>query len=161
MQMQGSPLSPRARRVIGRLMRGPAVLDRRGLRWALRVLSPAPVVVLVHHGRRSGRIYKTPVEVIDEEPGGRIVVSPMFGRRSAWYRNVTAGGLVEVHRGASAEVVGWRELDAAERREALSRYRERHPLYSRLILRMLVRANGLDGDPFDAVAREIPMLSLG
>jgi deazaflavin-dependent oxidoreductase (nitroreductase family) len=147
--------------VIGRAMRAPAALDRRGTRWLLRGLSPAPVVVLVHRGRRSGRVYRTPVEALTEDRERReLVVSPMWGEESHWYRNVLAGGLIEARVRDEAEIRDWRELSVDERREALDAYRRAHPLYSRLILRMLAGLHGLDGDPAEAVTRALPMLLL-
>ena len=128
----------------------------------LQALSPAPVIVLVHRGRRSGKLYKTPVEALTEDAaGGKVVVSPMWGKKSDWYRNVVAGGLVEVHVRGEERQVEWRELtDEGERRAAMDAYREAHPIYSRLILRMLVSVNGFEGDPEQAVLRELPFLEL-
>jgi deazaflavin-dependent oxidoreductase (nitroreductase family) len=151
----------RSGRFLGRTMRMPGVLDRKGTRWALQALSPATVIVLVHRGRKSGRLYKTPVEILHHDhERDEFVVSPMFGRNSDWYRNVVAGGLVEVHVRGEKRDVEWRELDDAGRRAAINAYREAHRLYSRMILRMLVRVNRLEGDPEEAVLRELPMLSL-
>jgi deazaflavin-dependent oxidoreductase (nitroreductase family) len=151
----------RGARLLGRTLRMPGALDRRGTRWMLQATSPAPVVVLVHRGRISGRVFKTPIEILVEDPErDEFVVSPMWGRRSDWYRNVVAGGLVEVHVRGEQRQVEWRELDEAERRAAMEAYREAHPIYSRIILRMLVRVNGLQGDPEQAVLRELPMLGL-
>jgi len=139
----------------------PGVLDRKGTRWMLQALSPAPVIVLVHRGRKSGRVFRTPVEALHKDPGGReFVVAPMWGRSSDWYRNVAAGGLVEIHVRGEALQVEWRELDEAERRAAMDAYRDAHPIYSRIVLRMIVRVNGLEGDPEQAVLRELPMLRL-
>jgi deazaflavin-dependent oxidoreductase (nitroreductase family) len=139
----------------------PSVLDRKGTRWMLQALSPATVIVLVHRGRKSGRVFKTPIEIMVDDPErGEFVVAPMWGRDSDWYRNVMAGGLVEVHVRGKALQVEWRELDEAERRSAMDAYRESHPIYSRTILRMLVRVNGLEGDPEQAVLRALPMLRL-
>jgi len=73
---------------------------------------------------------------------------------------VVAGGLIEVHVRAEERQVTWGELDEPERRAAMDAYREAHPIYSRIILRMLVRVNGLEGDPEQAVLRELPMLEL-
>jgi deazaflavin-dependent oxidoreductase (nitroreductase family) len=143
------------------MMRMPGVLDRKGARWALQALSPATVIVLVHRGRKSGRTYKTPVEVLHHDrERDEFVVSPMFGRNSDWYRNVIAGGLVEVHVRVEKRQVEWRELDEPERRVAINAYREAHPLYSRMILRMLARVNRFEGDREEALLRELPMLGL-
>lgn len=151
----------RAGRLLGRALRSAAVFDRPGTRWILNALSPAPIVVLVHRGRRSGRLYRTPVEALCEDTErGEVVVSPMWGTGSDWYRNVLAGGLVETHRNGEASEVEWRELSEPERREATEAYRSQHPLYSRIILRMLVRLHRFSGDPVEAVIRGLPMLAL-
>jgi deazaflavin-dependent oxidoreductase (nitroreductase family) len=151
----------RRARVLGRALRMPSVLDRRGMRWMLQALSPAPVIVLVHRGRKSGRIYKTPIEIMVDDPERvEFVVGPMWGRHSDWYRNVVGGGLVEVHVRGETMQVEWRELDEAERRAAMDAYREAQPRYSLIILRMLVRVNRLAGDPEQAVVQHLPMLRL-
>src|SRR3989442_8116803 len=65
----------RSARVLGRTLRMPSVLDRKGTRWMLQALSLAPVIVLVHRGRKSGRLYKTPVEILVGDPKrGELVV---------------------------------------------------------------------------------------
>jgi deazaflavin-dependent oxidoreductase (nitroreductase family) len=151
----------RAARVLGRTLRMPSALDRKGTRWLLQALSPATVIVLVHRGRKSGKLYKTPIEVLrDDHEREELVVSPMWGKDSDWYRNVVAGGLVEAHVRGEERQVEWRELDESGRRAAINAYREAHPLYSRMILRMLVRVNGFEGDSEEAVLRELPMLGL-
>jgi deazaflavin-dependent oxidoreductase (nitroreductase family) len=147
-------------RLLGRTLRMPGVLDRKGTRWMLQALSPATVIVLVHRGRKSGKVYKTPVEILAGDPEREFMISPLLARNSDWYRNLVAGGLVEVHVRGQALKVEWRELDEAGRRAAMDAYREAHPLYSRMILRMIVGVNGFDGDPVEAVVRELPVLAL-
>jgi len=150
-----------AARALGRALRMPGVLDRKGTSWVLQALSPAPVIVLVHRGRNSGRVFKTPLEMLlDDRERDELIISPMWGRNSDWYRNVLAGGLVEVHVGGEQRQVTWRELNDAERSAALDAYRRAHPTYSRMILRTLARVNDLKGDPHQAVLRELPMLGL-
>jgi deazaflavin-dependent oxidoreductase (nitroreductase family) len=140
----------------------PVLADRPGFRWLLsgRVVG-APIVVLTHRGRRSGRVYRTPVEAIAEDPArDEIVVSPMRGGRGDWYLNILAGGLVEASlRGESFEA-SWRELPEDERRAALEEYGRDHGAYGRFVLRMLARLHDLQGDPLTEVARAIPMLAL-
>jgi deazaflavin-dependent oxidoreductase (nitroreductase family) len=126
----------------------------------LNGLSPAPIVVLVHRGRRTGKIYRTPVEAIVEDMDREIVVSPMWGESSHWYQNVLAGGLVEVRLQGEPHRLEWRLLSDHEKHLAIATYRREHPVYSRVILRMLVGVHGLAGDPVQAVARALPMLAL-
>jgi deazaflavin-dependent oxidoreductase (nitroreductase family) len=147
--------------VVGRILRSPAALDRRGLRWIYRVLSPAPIVVLVHRGRRSGNVYRTPVEALTEdEERGQVIVAPMWGTNSNWYRNILAGGLVEVRVRGEGREVEWRRLSEEEAREANAAYLRDHPVYGRMILRMLMWMHDLEGDPVNAVAGGLPALEL-
>jgi deazaflavin-dependent oxidoreductase (nitroreductase family) len=149
-------------RVFGRLMRQTSVFDRNGMRWMMQVLGPPPtVIVLVHRGRKSGRIYKTPLSMLAEDPErGEIVVSPMWGGDADWYQDVIAGGLVELHVRGEKRQVEWRELDEAERRAVGDTFRDAHPIYSRMILRTIARLNGFEGDPAEAAVRNLPMLGL-
>lgn len=151
----------RGARFLGRSGRMPSVLDRRGVRWLLQALGPAPIIVLVNRGRKSGRIFRTPVEVmVEDRERDELIVAPLWGKDSDWYRNVIAGGLVEVHvRGAECQVE-WRELDEAERRVAMATYRDAYPIFSRIVLWLVVRVNRLKGDREQAVLREVPMLGL-
>src|SRR5919198_2504951 len=152
----------RSARVLGRVMRQTSVFDRKGTRWMIQALSPPPtVIILVHRGRKSGTVYKTPLSILAEDPErGELVVGPMWGKDADWYRNVIADGLVEIHiRGEKRHVV-WRELDETERRAAGEAFRDAHRIYSRMILRVLARLNGLEGDPGEAAVQHLPMLNL-
>jgi deazaflavin-dependent oxidoreductase (nitroreductase family) len=152
--------SPMAR-LFGRIMRMPAVLDRKGTRWLFQAFPPPTVIVLVNRGRKSGRLYKTPLSILAEDPErGEIFVSPMWSRDSDWYRNVIAGGLVEIYVRGAKRQVEWRELDEAEGRARAEAFRDAHPIYSRMIARRLARLNRLEGDPAEAVVRNLPMLGL-
>lgn len=140
----------------------PAVFDRKGTRWLMQALSPPPrVIVIVHRGRTSGRLHRAPVSILAEDPAlGEVFVSPMWGRDCDWYQNVIAGGLVELHVRGEKWQVEWRELDEAERRPTGDAFRDTHPISSRMIVRRLARLNRLDGDPGEAVLRNLPMLGL-
>jgi hypothetical protein len=47
-----------------------------------------------------------------------------------------------------------------EKLQATAAYRRDHPLYARLLLRILARIHGLGGDPVESVARALPMVAL-
>ena len=142
-------------------MRAPAFADRRGLRWMLNErIWPAPVMVIRHRGRKSGKVYATPIEALTEDRDRReVVVGPLRGESSDWYRNVVAGGLESVSlRGETCDAE-WSRLSEQQARAALDTYLTEHPRYGRMILRSLARVNGISSDP-DVIAREIPTLAL-
>lgn len=51
--------------------------------------------VVVHRGRRSGKAYRTPVNVFPR-PGGRYVVALTYGPDTDWVKNVLAAGGCEL-----------------------------------------------------------------
>jgi deazaflavin-dependent oxidoreductase (nitroreductase family) len=76
-------------------MPAPRWLARFNRHGTNRVLGPlAPILpwfgVVVHRGRKSGRLYRTPVNVFPR-PGG-CVVALTYGPESEWVRNVLAAG---------------------------------------------------------------------
>jgi len=83
----------------------------------------------------------------------------MWSAESDWYRNVIAGGLVEIHVRSEKRRAEWRELDKAEERDAAEVFRVAHPIYSRVILRIIARLNGFEGDPAEAALQNLPMLA--
>jgi deazaflavin-dependent oxidoreductase (nitroreductase family) len=63
-----------------------------------RILPRLPGFGVVHHrGRRSGRLYRTPVKVFRH--GDRYVMSLAYGPDSDWVRNVVAAGGCELTTG--------------------------------------------------------------
>jgi deazaflavin-dependent oxidoreductase (nitroreductase family) len=142
-------------RTFGRTMQMP------GVRWMFQAMPTPSVLILVHRGRKRGRVYKTPLSMlVEESDSGEIVVSSMWSRDADWYRNVVAGGLVEIHVRGEKWQVAWRELDESERRSAGDAFRDARPVYSRMILRMIAILNGFKGDPREAAIRNLPMLAL-
>jgi hypothetical protein len=67
---------------------------------------------------------------------------------------------VEIHVRGEKRRVEWRELDQGERRAAGESFQKAHRPYSRVILWVLARLNGLEGDPLDWTAQDLPMLGL-
>lgn len=74
--------------------------------------------LLLVPGRRTGRVYSTPVKVIECD-GSRWLVAP-YGERN-WVKNARAAGRVELRRGRSAERV---DVVAASPEEAAPVLRE-------------------------------------
>jgi deazaflavin-dependent oxidoreductase (nitroreductase family) len=79
-------------------------------RVATPVLRRLPGFGVVHHvGRRSGRAYRTPVNIFEVD--GDYVVALTYGRETDWVRNVVAAG------GCELEVRGRRVRCTAPRLE--------------------------------------------
>jgi deazaflavin-dependent oxidoreductase (nitroreductase family) len=110
-------LGPRARRAI-RLVAGlvnPVVRLIAGRRWM-------PVVgILRHRGRRSGRVYPTPLGM---RPMGDGFVMPLtFSEGAAWYQNVVAAGGAQItYGGRTYEVTAPEVLDYQAVHAAFPRY---------------------------------------
>jgi deazaflavin-dependent oxidoreductase (nitroreductase family) len=59
------------------------------------IASRAPgFAIVIHIGRRSGRVHRTPVNVFRD--GDRYVFALTYGRDSDWVRNVLAAGRCEI-----------------------------------------------------------------
>jgi deazaflavin-dependent oxidoreductase (nitroreductase family) len=69
-----------------------ARLNRVGLNRLVRPLAPyAPTLgVIVHRGRKSGREYRTPVNVFKH--GSTYVIALTYGTETEWLKNVIAAG---------------------------------------------------------------------
>jgi deazaflavin-dependent oxidoreductase (nitroreductase family) len=103
------------RRVINRLIRG-----------LLRLGVPLPHTYLLSvRGRKSGRMYSTPVTLV-EDNGARWLVAP-YGEVS-WVKNARASGEVTLRRGRRTETVKLVELAPEEAAPILKRYLIRVPV---------------------------------
>lgn len=116
-QARGISLGPRVRRVI-RFVAGfvnPLVLLVAGRRWM-------PVVgILRHRGRRSGRVYATPLGM--RAYRDTFVMPLTFSRHSAWYRNISASGsAVATYRGRDFALTMPEVVDYATAAPAFPRY---------------------------------------
>ena len=106
------------RRMLNRVVR---VLLRMGL-------GPRRTYLLTVRGRRSGRLYSTPVTLV-EEGGERWLVAP-YGE-VAWVRNARAAGEVILSRGRHSETVRIIELGPQESAPVLKRYVTEVPIIRR------------------------------
>lgn len=86
--------------------------DRMGdalMKALLRVgLAPQHMYLLTVPGRRTGKLYSTPV-ILVEDLGGRYLVAP-YGER-AWVKNARAAGAVQLSRGRARERLSITPLD--------------------------------------------------
>lgn len=158
--MAEQPAPPRG--LLGWLLGLPALLYRVHLGFLLG----HRFLVLVHKGRRTGRVHETPLEVIryDRSTGEATVVAA-WGRRTAWLHNVEAGLAREVRIGRARYVPAVRRLEVDEAVMLLERYERQSGLPRRFVWAVLSRLLGwrYDGTPAARrrAAEQMPMIALG
>jgi deazaflavin-dependent oxidoreductase (nitroreductase family) len=87
-------------------------------------VAPGHTYLLGVAGRRTGRVYWTPVSLV-ERGGGRWLVAP-WGERS-WVKNARAAGWVELRRGRRTKRVRIEEVPPRERAPILRDYLRQVP----------------------------------
>jgi len=117
--------------------------------------------MIEHRGRKSGRLYRTVVEVVDRprtEGGERFVLSG-FGPRTDWYRNIRGGNLVAIWIGSKRCRATMRFVEPEEASDVMLGYETAHPTAAKVLAVEL----GLDYDGTPEgrlqVMREIPMVA--
>jgi deazaflavin-dependent oxidoreductase (nitroreductase family) len=84
--------------------------------------------ILTHVGRKSRRLYRTPVNVFSVPNG--FVIALTYGRESEWVKNVLAGGSCQIEtRGQSHELTAPRIVHDPTRRQ--------FPPFVRAVLRLI------------------------
>lgn len=107
-------------------------------------------LLLSHRGRRSGRLYRTMLEIVAWDGQRReAVVMSGFGRRSDWLLNVTGGGAEEVEIAGRRFRPLVRRLDGEEAVRVLADYEQRNRLIAPLVRSLFSRLAGFpyDGSP--------------
>ena len=91
----------------------------------------APITLLHHRGRRSGREFVSPMMYLpdDADPSTIYVFASKGGHPSNpdWYYNATAAGEAEVEVGTEQYPVAVRELDGEERDRVYAEQARRYP----------------------------------
>jgi len=118
---------------------------------------------LTHVGRRSGRTYRTVLEVVGTDGGEYFVVAGL-GDGADWFRNIRARPPVGVVVGARRFVPRHRVLGEAEAVEVFARYEHRNRWVRPVLHRVLGK---LLGRPYDGsaaarvrMARQLPVVGL-
>ena len=106
------------------------------------------------HGRKTGRLYSTPVNVLDYE-GKRFLVAPRG--ETQWVRNAIASGHVWLKRGQSREQFGLRILENPDKPIILSEYLNR---YKTTVQRYFPVQAGSPVEAFSNVAANYPVFEL-
>ncbi len=143
------------------LLRGPAYLYDLNAGWLLG----RRFLLLTHIGRRTGRKYRTVLEVIAEDRiSGELFVIAGLGQSAEWYRNLKAHGATEVAVGRQHFRPRYRELGELEAIQVLADYEGRNRWAAPVMRRVLSWLIGWRYAGSDQARRrlvaELPILAL-
>jgi deazaflavin-dependent oxidoreductase (nitroreductase family) len=110
--------------------------------------------VLEVRGRKSGKLYSTPINLL-ERKGKRYLVAPRG--RTQWVRNAEAAGAVTLKKGGTRVSFRLRPLEQNEKPEILKAYLE---AFKREVQRYFTIAAGSPADEFVPVADSYPAFEL-
>ena len=153
-------MGPQAKRVLRWLARLPIVLYDHDLGWLLG----RRFLMLTHVGRRSGRRYRTVLEVIGaKSDSAEVMVMVGLGRSADWYRNILAQPMTDVAIGRERFRAVYRELGDEEAAALLAAYERRNRALAVVIRQVLSRLVGwrYDGTPDQRLrlVRERPVIA--
>src|ERR1700754_1089075 len=131
----------RPSRVLRLAFRLPRVLFDLRLGW----IFAGRLILVEHTGRKSGRPYRTPLEVVDRDRSGVLIVASGFGGRSDWYRNLVAEPKARIVAGRRAPRVVPEPMSVSEGSAVMLAYGRRHRWIARGVLAMTgIRVDGSD-----------------
>ena len=116
--------------------------------------APGYMRLLEVRGRKSGKTFTTPVNII--EVGGKRWLVAARGN-TAWARNARAAGHVVLRRGSAAESLVVRELADADKPEIIKAFLDR---YASQVQRFFDVKAGSPVDAFRAAAARTPVFEL-
>jgi deazaflavin-dependent oxidoreductase (nitroreductase family) len=116
-------------------------------------------VQLTHTGRKSGKVYKTVVEVVNYDPDQRkIFVASGFRHQSDWYKNIIKTPQIKLNFRGTQYEAAVREQDQADSEKVLLNYTHHHPLAMKELARFM--GYEIDGSDQDVrlLAHELPLI---
>jgi len=116
--------------------------------------APGYMRLLEVRGRKSGKTFTTPVNII--EVGGKRWLVAARGN-TAWARNARAAGHIILRRGSAAESLMVRELPDADKPEIIKAFLDR---YASQVQRFFDVKAGSPADAFRASAARTPVFEL-
>jgi deazaflavin-dependent oxidoreductase (nitroreductase family) len=130
-------------------------LFNRAFGWLVGLgLAPADFYLLQVRGRKTGRVYSTPVDVL--RLGGKTFLVAPRGE-TQWVRNARAGGAVTLKRGRTATSFAVREVSEQDRPDVLRAYLDR---FKRQVQRFFPVAAGSPREAFVPLASRYPVFEL-
>lgn len=102
--------------------------------------------MVVHRGRKTGRIRRTVLEVVRSDAAtGESIVVAAYGSMADWYRNLRAHPALEIHIGREHYIPVQRFLTTEEVEAELADYERRRPRLLGVLLRAVrLRYDGTD-----------------
>jgi len=117
-------------------------------------IGPGYMYLLQVRGRKSGRLFETPVNLLDVE-GKRYLVAPRG--RTQWVRNAEAAGEITLKKGRSRQSFRLRPIPDGEKPELLKLYLER---YVTAVQRYFSVKAGAAPEAFREIAPNYPVFEL-
>ncbi len=117
-------------------------------------LAPASFYLLEVRGRKSGKLYRTPVDLLDFE-GRAYLVAPRG--RTQWVRNAEAAGEVVLQRGSRRTAYRLKSVASASRPPILKAYLDR---FKSQVQRYFTVKAGSPPEAFAGVAENYPVFEL-
>ncbi len=117
-------------------------------------IGPAHIYVLEVRGRKSGKLFSTPVDLLDLN-GKRYLVAPRG--RTQWVRNAEAAGEITLKKGSKRQKYGLRPLSDVEKLPVLKAYLDN---FKREVQRYFPVPAGSPPEAFAEVASSYPAFEL-
>jgi deazaflavin-dependent oxidoreductase (nitroreductase family) len=117
-------------------------------------LAPKFIYLLEVRGRKSGKIFRCPVNLM-EAGGKRILVAPRG--RTQWVRNAEAAGEIVLKRGSYRKAFGLRLIEDADKPGLLKEYLDR---YASAVAKFFPVAAGSPVEAFRGIAGNYPVFEL-
>jgi deazaflavin-dependent oxidoreductase (nitroreductase family) len=117
-------------------------------------IGPSHIYVLEVRGRKSGKLFSTPVDLLDLN-SKRYLVAPRG--RTQWVRNVEAAGEITLKKGSKRQKYGLRPLSDVEKLPVLKAYLDN---FKREVQRYFPVPAGSPPEAFAEVASSYPAFEL-
>jgi deazaflavin-dependent oxidoreductase (nitroreductase family) len=117
-------------------------------------LGPAHIYLLQVRGRKSGKLFSTPVDLLELQ-GKRYLVAPRG--RTQWVRNAEAAGEITLKKGSTRQKFHLRPLENADKPQILKAYLDS---FKREVQRYFPVAAGSPPASFLAIAESYPVFEL-
>jgi deazaflavin-dependent oxidoreductase (nitroreductase family) len=117
-------------------------------------LGPSHIYLLQVRGRKSGKLFSTPVDLLQVQ-GKRCLVAPRG--RTQWVRNAEAAGEVTLKQGSTRQQFRLRPISGAEKLPILKAYLD---TFKREVQRYFPIPAGSPPESFAAIAEDYPAFEL-